>query len=464
MGHYPQNSSNQNTINMRTLLVNRISSLLVLFMCACLLLGSSNIQAQSIRKNYREMTTQEQINYVNALNTLYTSSPNVITQFVGYHLAYNGTTGFARHFSDDFLPWHRMYLYALEKRLKSINSKIAIPYWDWTTPGDWSSTSPLFQDGMGGRLGLFGRNLNTNWRASISRSFSSPDLQPTVAQLNTLLTNTVFSTFRSNLEGNPHGMAHCFVGGTMCNINNSPRDPVFYLHHNMVDKLYEDWARLRWNGGVISTFSNPMIYLPNESINPNIIIDSRAIKVWFASNGQVVIDNYTVSNTTLGQTTGNELYRYTGKIIFGSSTTRKFTVPSGLTCTSISSTSISLQPGFEGKAGCTFSGQIDATLFNVRTEEDIAAESLAETAGLVESEALVAYPNPTKSKLNVRIPHYVEMYSYEVMDQMGNSVLANSNQSDLQPIIDLEGFSSGLYMIKFKYSNGENVMIKLIKE
>ena len=47
----------------------------------------------------------------------------------------------------------------------------------------------------------------------------------------------------SNLEGQ-HGGAHVFVGGSMNNLNEAARDPLFFSHHAYVDKIWEDF-RLR---------------------------------------------------------------------------------------------------------------------------------------------------------------------------------------------------------------------------
>lgn len=37
-----------------------------------------------------------------------------------------------QHNWEEFLPWHRAYLYLFEKRLQDIDPSITLPYWDWT--------------------------------------------------------------------------------------------------------------------------------------------------------------------------------------------------------------------------------------------------------------------------------------------------------------------------------------------
>ncbi len=59
--------------------------------------------------------------------------------------------------------------------------------------------------------------------------------------------------FRSDLEGDPHGTLHGWVGGpggTMSGMS-SPNDPIFFLHHAPVDRM---WARWQANGHQGSAF------------------------------------------------------------------------------------------------------------------------------------------------------------------------------------------------------------------
>ena len=53
------------------------------------------------------------------------------------------------------------------------------------------------------------------------------------------MANTTFTAFSGALEG-PHGWVHNAVGGTM-GTSTSPKDPLFWLHHGLIDKLFADW-------------------------------------------------------------------------------------------------------------------------------------------------------------------------------------------------------------------------------
>ena len=47
-------------------------------------------------------------------------------------------------------------------------------------------------------------------------------------------------TFRPTFEAGAHSRPHLFIGGAM-NTYASPDDPVFWLHHSFVDKVYAIW-------------------------------------------------------------------------------------------------------------------------------------------------------------------------------------------------------------------------------
>ena len=65
---------------------------------------------------------------------------------------------------------------------------------------------------------------------------------PTATQLSNLVNNTTvnYTQFTSQLEGY-HNVVHGWVGGTMNNIMYSPADPVFWMHHAMIDRLWSLW-------------------------------------------------------------------------------------------------------------------------------------------------------------------------------------------------------------------------------
>ena len=45
-----------------------------------------------------------------------------------------------QHGWEEFLTWHRIYLYEFEQRLQDIDPAVTLPYWDWTLDDqDWNT-------------------------------------------------------------------------------------------------------------------------------------------------------------------------------------------------------------------------------------------------------------------------------------------------------------------------------------
>ncbi|XP_068128898.1 tyrosinase-like [Hyperolius riggenbachi] len=42
-------------------------------------------------------------------------------------------------------------------------------------------------------------------------------------------------------DENMHNMFHDYIGGTMSQVAISANDPIFFLHHNFIDKILETW-------------------------------------------------------------------------------------------------------------------------------------------------------------------------------------------------------------------------------
>ena len=131
-----------------------------------------------------------------------------------------------------FFAWHRGYLYFFERILRkaSGDDTLTLPYWDWSA----SPAVPVaYRDPADASNPLFhGRDINDG-------SLVPP--QFVVDDLNTALIQTDFGWFSPSLEGSPHGQVHVAVGGDMASVPTSARDPVFWLHHCNIDRLWNKW-------------------------------------------------------------------------------------------------------------------------------------------------------------------------------------------------------------------------------
>ncbi len=226
-------SQSSTIIHMRSLI------LLLIF------LVSIGLDAQSIRKNYKEMTQSEKDLLVSAFYQL-RNGPDLILDLANFHAThfssappFNSSTPI--HFNlpgnpgrDVFLAWHRRQIFEVEQAMQDINPRASIPFWDWTVDRSSSSSSELWRDDF---MGSF----NNNWNLNRQLGLSSVSL-PTSSQVNSVQSETDWLTYTNNFErGAPHANPHTWVGGSMSSAS-SPIDPIFYLHHGMVDKLWQEWV------------------------------------------------------------------------------------------------------------------------------------------------------------------------------------------------------------------------------
>jgi Common central domain of tyrosinase len=64
-----------------------------------------------------------------------------------------------------------------------------------------------------------------------------------------------YTEFTMTLEG-LHAGVHAWVGGTMSDIATSPADPLFWLHHANIDRIYTLWQKTHPdNANTIHTLS-----------------------------------------------------------------------------------------------------------------------------------------------------------------------------------------------------------------
>jgi Common central domain of tyrosinase len=85
--------------------------------------------------------------------------------------------------------------------------------------------------------------------------------------------NTISASgFRNKLEGwlsgpQMHNRVHVWVGGSMLPME-SPNDPVFFLHHCFVDKLWADWQAQHTGLGYVPVSGGPVGHNLNDAMDP----------------------------------------------------------------------------------------------------------------------------------------------------------------------------------------------------
>lgn len=179
-----------------------------------------------------------------------------------------------QHQSYFFAPWHRGYLMALEIQIRAIIIELggpadwALPYWNYFGGETENKIPPAFKETLlddGSLNPLFvkeryGPDDNGDIYVKLFK-----DGKPRVTQnclLKTIYTGntnsfggplTEFSHYgnlfpEDSLETNPHNFVHNDVGGSnagfeglMADPNTAALDPIFYLHHCNIDRMWGAW-------------------------------------------------------------------------------------------------------------------------------------------------------------------------------------------------------------------------------
>jgi len=77
------------------------------------------------------------------------------------------------------------------------------------------------------------------------------------------MAKTTYDTFSARING-IHGGVHIWVGGTMSDASVSPADPVFWLHHSNLDRLWWKW----YNNPAAGNHQNPTLTGADAVMDP----------------------------------------------------------------------------------------------------------------------------------------------------------------------------------------------------
>ena len=154
--------------------------------------------------------------------------------------------------------------------MATVDPRVTLPYWNWGFGEDEETTELFVPERMGPRGGSLGAGYFAE-AATPQNSLGFP-IHPDVGPFGTGLSRTgvagpaslpnepavlaalemaAFSQFRPALEGGTdlpaghngmHNGVHGWVGGDMGAMT-SPNDPIFFMHHAQVDRIWSIWQR-----------------------------------------------------------------------------------------------------------------------------------------------------------------------------------------------------------------------------
>ena len=173
-----------------------------------------------------------------------------------------------------FLPWHRMYLYFFERIVRAAvvaaggPADFAIPYWNYDepTPGNTipigfrtqtlpdGTPNPLFLPFPRRNSGLMaGGQLDPGVTSPANALSQTEFTSPTMGFGGGMVGPQHFGNFANtgSLEQTPHNDIHVALvganpvgqcqGGFMIDPNCAALDPIFWLHHSNIDRLWNVW-------------------------------------------------------------------------------------------------------------------------------------------------------------------------------------------------------------------------------
>jgi tyrosinase len=232
-----------------------------------------------VRRNITALTAAQRAAFVKAILTL--KARGTYDTYVKLHADRINTDvdGGVRigHRSPSFFPWHRKFLLSFEADLKTVDPSVDLPYWDWTTARSLTA-APWTADLMGGNgrtgdlmvttgpfaysTGKWPVTVAPDGRPYLWRQMATPGWTlPTSTDVGQVQAMGTYDTapydgtsnpgasMRNAAEGclgtlNLHNRVHPWVGGSMATAG-APNDPVFWLHHCQLDRLFSQW-QTRW--------------------------------------------------------------------------------------------------------------------------------------------------------------------------------------------------------------------------
>lgn len=236
----------------------------------------------AVRRNVLSLDAGERSNLLAGLKKL--QSINRYNYFIRVHAratewkSLNGTTLNAAHMGPAFLPWHRKFILDFENALRKNmnNPEFGLPYYDWTD--GLGAASPVWGNDLMGGAGspVTGPFAPASWQtvdshikptAGLNRFLGGEASLPTRADVHRLMYRREYDAvpysefsetgMRNELEGfqpfGLHNAVHVWIGGQMSNVPVAPNDPVFFLHHCNVDRVWTQWQLVNPSASYVPT-------------------------------------------------------------------------------------------------------------------------------------------------------------------------------------------------------------------
>ncbi|KAJ3171530.1 hypothetical protein HDU88_007610 [Geranomyces variabilis] len=216
------------------------------------------------RQNWLDMKPTEQAKYIAGVKLLHTPNAKGVSKLDEIGWMHNANFANA-HQAPHTLAWHRVLLRQYETALQTVTNDptIAIPYWDWSAdaqnPGASKVLDTFGHDGDAKKKMCITDGAFANWAVKVDDNGNSAPAHCLtrnwggasggMSQLHSFIApevlaeafkETEYDNFRQRVESVPHNHLHNAMSGDMGG-GWSPTDPIFWLHHGFIDKLWAMW-------------------------------------------------------------------------------------------------------------------------------------------------------------------------------------------------------------------------------
>jgi tyrosinase len=205
-----------------------------------------------VRRDAQTLSAAERDRFLAALATLNAGGAGRFRDFRAMHVQ---AADLEEHGNVGFLPWHRAYILDLERELQGIDPSVTLPYWRFDRPAPRVFARAFMGvANSAGRVEFTAGHPFGTWRTDgalginrrpIFAATAAPDLltEADTIALGGSAPGSSYARFDS-MENNPHGWAHTsFSSGYIRSKQTAARDPLFFMLHANVDRL---WAKWQW--------------------------------------------------------------------------------------------------------------------------------------------------------------------------------------------------------------------------
>ena len=169
---------------------------------------------------------------------------------------------------DYFLPWHRMYLRCFEEIVRDVTKRadFTLPYWDYTDAAHRGLPEEFRRKDDPAWKSLYrpDRNGFANVGSPIDQSGMSIDLEAMTARYYSDTSSE--AGFANNIDGLLHGAVHVSVGNAkgMGRVPWAANDPIFWLHHCNIDRIWASWVKLGGGDPPASTLNEAFNFVDGQ--------------------------------------------------------------------------------------------------------------------------------------------------------------------------------------------------------